>query len=115
MKTIKLIAIGLFLVFQNGIFAQETGEIKGVVMDGETNLPVIGATAKVYYAGNLIGDVTDVEGKFTITPLVSGTYVMEVSFMGKASIERTIVVKSSQIAFRDTVVLYTVRVPFAFK
>ena len=52
MKIIKLIAISLFLVFQNGIFAQETGEIHGVIMDGDDNVPLVGATVKVYYAGN---------------------------------------------------------------
>ena len=105
MKTIKLIAIGLFFLFQNGIFAQETGEIQGVIMEGETNLPLISATVKVYYAGNLIGDVTDFDGKFTIKPLVAGTYMLEVSYIGKATKKQKIIVKSSQIAFRDTIVL----------
>ena len=106
MKIIKLIAISLFLVFQNGIFAQETGEIHGVIMDGDNNTPLIGATVKVYYAGNLIGSVTDIDGKFKITPLVSGTYIMEVNFMGKDTAKQKVIVKSSQIAFRDTVTLY---------
>jgi len=107
MKTIKLIFIGTFLLLQNGIIAQETGEIQGVVMDYEEKEPVFGATVKVFYAGNLIGSTTDMDGKFTIKPLISGTYILEVTYTGKNQVNKTIVVKSNQIAFRDTVILFT--------
>ncbi|MDB4088380.1 TonB-dependent receptor [Flavobacteriales bacterium] len=106
MKTIKNILFGALLVsFGLTSMSQGTGEIKGLIWDYDENEPLPYATAKVSYAGNTIGDVSDFDGRFTIKPLQPGTYLLEVSFAGKEPKNITLEVKSGQIALRDTVFL----------
>lgn len=89
-----------------GLSAQGTGEIKGVVMDKETGLTLIGAAVSIEYAGNLIGDATNIDGKYTIKPIPAGTYTVTISFAGKASVKKTgVVIKTDQVYFVDTVYL----------
>ncbi|MEN8929081.1 MAG: TonB-dependent receptor [Flavobacteriales bacterium] len=108
MKTIKHILIGVLLAsFGLTGMSQGTGEIKGLVWDFDEKEPLPFATASVSYAGNTIGDASDMDGKFNIKPLQSGTYTLTVSCVGKETRTFPIVVKSGQIAFRDTVFLAT--------
>lgn len=108
MKTIQnilllaLIAIGTMSLAQSG-----TGEIKGVVIDQETGETIIGANVSVTYAGNLIGDASDISGKFNIKPLRPGTYIMTTTFTGMDTSRITLIIKSGQIAFRDTIFMTT--------
>lgn len=112
MKTIKNILFGAILLsFGLTGISQGTGEIKGVIWDYEENAPLPYATAKVSYAGNTIGDLSDFDGRFTIKPLQPGTYLLEVSFAAKNPFTKKIIVKSGQIAFRDTVFLSANELP----
>ena len=62
-----------------GMFAQTTHEIKGVVVDGQTNDPIIGAT--VHVPGTSAGAATDIDGNFALRVPASAKTV-EVSYIG---------------------------------
>ncbi len=108
MKTIKNILLGAFFM-SFGLLgtSQGTGEIKGIIWDFDNNEPLYSATARVSHAGNTIGDLSDINGRFTIKPLQPGTYLLEVSFVGFKPTTRKLVVKAGQIALRDTIFLST--------
>jgi hypothetical protein len=107
MKTIKLISLTLLIL--GGIQAKsqsDVGQIKGYIYDGDNNEPLFSATAKITYAGNAVGSTTDFNGKFLIGSLQPGTYVLEISYLGKKKSTQKILVKSGQVALRDTVFLF---------
>ena len=103
MKTTKHILIALLMGFGISAIGQGTGEIKGVIFDVDENKPALFASAYVTYAGNPIGTTSDEKGKFHLNSLQPGTYTLVVSTTGRATVKKEILVKSGQIAFRDTI------------
>jgi outer membrane receptor protein involved in Fe transport len=61
------------------------GEIEGVVMEAESNVPLEYATIAVYSLADsslITGSITDPKGKFTISAINPGKYYIEVRYMG---------------------------------
>lgn len=56
-----------------------SGSIEGVITDGATNEPLIGATVRL--EGTSFGGITDMDGKFTITGIPKGVYTVVISFV----------------------------------
>ncbi len=84
-----------FILLPMNVFCQT--KVEGIVKDGQTGEPLIGAT--VSYAPAK-GVVTDVDGKFSMT-LQPGTYKLTVSYVGYESQTKEITVgkKNSLIEF----------------
>lgn len=102
----------LVLLVNGTIFAQSTGEIKGVVIDKETGETIVGASVWVYYGGNMVGASTDLDGKYTIKPLIPGTYSVNSSSVGKSRTTiNNIEVKPDKIYFMDTIALRDTSLP----
>jgi len=74
-----LCAIVLGFFCQNA-FAQQTGTIKGQIIDSTANETIIGATVQI--ENTTIGAATDVEGNFQITNVQVGTYTVVISMLG---------------------------------
>lgn len=75
----KFILLLLFVLSIQFLFAQEKRMVKGQVIGGEDNLPLIGVTVMI--KGTTIGTITDFDGKFTIS--ISGANdVLVFSMMG---------------------------------
>ena len=74
-----------FLVFSHvaPAAAQEGGSITGVVVDGETGEPLIGANAVL--PGGTTGGTTDIDGRYAITGLEIGRYDVTFSYVGYQS------------------------------
>ncbi|MCB9194918.1 MAG: carboxypeptidase-like regulatory domain-containing protein [Flavobacteriales bacterium] len=102
MKTITLIALALLNL---GLYAQNTfGEIKGKVFEADTKEPIIGANVFVMANGELVGAQTDINGKFTIKPLASGTYDLHIKYIGMQEVVMEgLVVRPDEITFADDV------------
>lgn len=49
-----------------------SGSLHGVITDGATKEPLIGATVRL--EGTSLGGITDMDGKFTITGIPKGVY-----------------------------------------
>ena len=80
-------------------FAQ-TGSIKGTLTDKQMNnepLPF----ANVLIKDSSKGTTSDFDGLYTIDDLAPGTYVVEFSFVGYQTIEKTIAISVNQIVTLD--------------
>ncbi len=75
MKFFYLIAISLITV----VGFSQTGSIKGVIKDSQSQEAIIGAT--VIITGTTNGSATDINGEFTIPKVQPGTYSLTISFV----------------------------------
>lgn len=72
--------------------------IKGQIFDATTGETLPTATVFVKYADQMIGTTTDMDGRFTLKPLPSGTYNLTVQFTGyKTRIVEGVIVKKDKI------------------
>ena len=58
----------------------QSSTVTGVVISGEDDQPVIGASVLV--KGTTLGTITDIDGKFTIADVPSSSKLLQVSFVG---------------------------------
>lgn len=78
MKKLLLLLV-MILGIAVGAWSQ-TSDIHGIVMSGEDNEPVVGASVKV--TGTQLATVTDVDGKFVIKGVPSSAKTLTVSYVG---------------------------------
>src|SRR5882757_9933297 len=72
-----------------------TGSLAGKVLEKKSNAPLAGAT--VYIPDLKIGAVADAEGHYSFKSLPSGTYLVEVRFVGYKSVTRNITISGSVV------------------
>ena len=103
MKPITLLFTFLFSLILGVASAQQTPDKKeparllGVAKDLKTGNPVGYATAALYKAGttaSIAGAVADGNGVFYITGFATGTYELQLSFLGYETVKRTVNVNS---------------------
>ncbi len=63
-------------------FSQSFGEIHGILKDYQTGEPMAFATVSTEYGGKLIGETTDIDGRFKLKPLHPGTYDLQFKYLG---------------------------------
>ncbi len=84
-KKILALQFLFFLIFFSGIsFAGNTGKITGTITDAKTGEILIGANVLV--EGTQLGASADVNGKYFILGVPSGTYSLKASFIGYQSV-----------------------------
>jgi len=84
----RLKYIILFSLFSVSlIFAQNRGNIRGIITDQETGEPLIGANILV--KGTYHGASSDVDGFFIVQDIAPGEYLLEVSFIGYKVVQKT--------------------------
>jgi len=99
--------IALFLFIASNSFAQ-LGEVKGFVKNKETGKPIWNSHIYVEFAGNLIGDVTDFDGKYTIAALSPGTYTVITKMQGYAPVKiKDVLVTSGKSSYVNVEMLAT--------
>jgi len=79
-KILKALLALVILLSANSLFAQNTGTLKGNVIDAKTKEPLIGAT--VVIEGTTNGSPTDLNGNYTIPDVAVGSYNIQCSFIG---------------------------------
>lgn len=79
--------------------AQNLGEIRGKIIEKETNEPMIGVSVWVDVNGVPQGVLTDLDGKFVIKPLNPGKYTLYASMVGKNKIGQQMEVLPNQISY----------------
>lgn len=73
-----LILVSLcIIIFSASLFGASTGKLKGVLIDKESNGPVIGASVMI--VGTTKGGVTDFDGKYLIRDVEPGKYQLKIS------------------------------------
>ena len=91
-KIALLIAINFFALFS---FAQK-GNIRGVIIDKD-GIAISGASVSIT-ALNL-ATVSDLEGRFTLVNIPTGTYFLSVSYLGFTDLEERIVIHAKETTF----------------
>lgn len=76
----KLLTLGIFLLAPVAIAFAQTGSVTGTITDAKTGETIIGAN--VYINSVQRGASTNLDGKYTISNLESGTYTLRVTFVG---------------------------------
>ncbi|QQS52238.1 MAG: TonB-dependent receptor [Bacteroidota bacterium] len=84
MQLIKIYSIAAYLIFVcNFANAQPITQIvRGVILDKESQAPLIGATIVINNSNPLIGSTTDTEGNYKLTGVPIGRYDFKVSYIG---------------------------------
>jgi hypothetical protein len=85
----NFLLLGFFTFLCTCVSAQE---ITGLLMDGNTNEPLPFANVSVYGTDEALvrGTSTDLDGRYRITALTTGTYRLEASFLGYANQSQTV-------------------------
>ncbi len=98
MKTRKTLSTIAGLLMAGAALAQQTGEIRGRVLDPDDNALFM-ATVHVERGGDLIGTTTDDDGRFVLKPLQPGLYDVHISFVGlKPYVKQAVRVNPEKIA-----------------
>ena len=98
----RIIAVWLFLLTP---CIAKAGSLEGIVKDGETSAPLVGA--RVVLEDGPPGTETDARGKFAFASVSPGTYTLRVSHVGYEVLIR----KDIQVTERATGVLQLVMLP----
>ena len=80
LATLVLLCVGATIAY-----GATTGAISGVITDSQTGEPVVGATVMIM--GTNLGASTDVDGRYTILNVPVGTYTLQISSVGYATVE----------------------------
>ena len=83
----KKLFLFLLILLGGVLFAQSKGSLNGKVTDNKTNEGLPGVN--IIIKGTHFGTVTDVQGRFTINGISSGSYTVEVSLIGYKTIQYT--------------------------
>lgn len=97
----KLIVSLIALLLSTSIFSQDTGSVAGTISDKDFNNEPL-AFANIFLKGTDKGGSTDIDGKFEITNVVPGEYVLIVSFLGYETLELTINVTANRVTTIST-------------
>jgi hypothetical protein len=83
----SILLLAFLLLTAPAAFGQLKGSLKGKVTDAKTGeaLPSVNITVKGTYYGN----VTNLNGEFTVTNINPGTYIVDVSLIGYKTVEYT--------------------------
>ncbi|TDS16015.1 outer membrane receptor protein involved in Fe transport [Sphingobacterium paludis] len=87
-KNVKLLFIFILSPF---ILLAQTGKIEAIVVDAETNEPIIGASASLLQQADkkyVLGAQSDIQGNLSFNGVRPGSYALRVTYVGKQDIIR---------------------------
>ena len=90
----KLQMLLALLCMSIGLAVAQVTKVTGVVVDADTDEPIIGASVLV--KGTTIGTITDIDGKYTIENIPSGSKSLVISFVGMRTVEVAITTSNAQ-------------------
>ncbi len=70
----------------------QSGSISGTIYDEDLNEPLIGASVQI--VGTTKGGITDINGKFLIRDVATGSYQLKISYYGFETITKNVTVTS---------------------
>ena len=76
----------LLLLFILSAMAVMAGTLSGTILDKQTGEPMTGATVQIM--GTTVGSVADLDGNYIINNIQSGTYTIEVKYVGYKDIQQ---------------------------
>ena len=99
----KLMLLLTCLFVGIGLVTAQVTKVSGVVTSAEDGLPVVGASILV--KGTTVGNVTDMDGKFTLSNVPSSARTLMISFIGMKTIEVAVKPNLTITLHSDTEVL----------
>ena len=81
----KLQVLLIFLCMTIGMITAQVTKVTGIVIDADTNEPIIGASVLV--KGTTIGSITDVNGRYEVVNIPNGSKTLTISFVGMRTME----------------------------
>jgi hypothetical protein len=90
-----VLALGLFSIAS---YSQH-GEVRGIVYDKETGVPI--DYASVYLKENLLGSVTDGNGFYHISKIPPGTYTLFCSYLGYDSVRISVNITAGRVTTQN--------------
>ncbi len=95
----KFLLVLFLFVGSFGLTQAQNCVVKGLLLDKNTNEPL--SFANIAVKGTQIGTVSDFEGKYTLTNIEAGRYVIQISYVGYKAEEREITLTSGQVLILD--------------
>ena len=80
----KLSILLLMITFQQTM--SQSGTIKGVILDKQSEIPLIGATVELLEQDNSFGVVSDLDGRFILEDTPIGRQIIRISYIGYESL-----------------------------
>ena len=90
----KLQMLLALLCMSIGLAMAQVTKVTGVVVDADTEEPIIGASVLV--KGTTIGTITDIDGKYEISNIPAGSKSLMISFVGMRTVEVPITTSAPQ-------------------
>ena len=90
----KLQMLLAFLCIGIGLAVAQVTKVTGVVVDADTEEPIIGASVLV--KGTTIGTITDIDGKYEINNIPATGKSLMISFVGMRTVEVPITTSAPQ-------------------
>ncbi len=90
---LKLLVGLVYLILTVGLFGEGTGSIRGVIVTAEGKIPL--QSAEVIIKNTEMGTVSNKDGKFELTNLPNGTYLLTTQFIGYNTKETPITIESN--------------------
>ncbi len=84
-----------FFIFISCICFGQTGDITGVILDEQSELPLAGATVELLGSNEPKGTITDFDGYFRLTNVPVGRQTIRVSYIGFESVTLPNIIVSS--------------------
>jgi hypothetical protein len=78
----NLILVSAFLPMLNTLSQSLTQNIKGIILDNDSQTPLFGASVLVVGTNPLLGGITNVDGSFRINNVPVGRYDIKVTYVG---------------------------------
>jgi hypothetical protein len=96
----KLTTLLTVILFISSSALAQLGTIKGIVKDKKTGETIPGASVYIETGGNKQGTASDIDGKYTITPVNVGTHTVNISVIGYQPMKiSNIPISSNRIAY----------------
>ena len=95
-----ILLCGLLVSALSAFAAAPTGRVSGVLVDGDTGEPVIGAVVEMNGLGGLDAarqQMTDIDGRFALNDLAYGRYEMKFTFLGYKELVKTVAVNGASV------------------
>ena len=99
-RFIRSVSIFTLLILTFCSAALSAANITGIVKDMDSGEPLMEAAVKLVTAKDstfVAGVTTDIDGKFTLSNIKAGKYVLTVSYIGYADLEKPVTVANSNV------------------
>jgi CarboxypepD_reg-like domain len=94
---VKILVLSCFLIITTSVLSQNLEQnIRGSVVDNESNYPLVGSKIKVIDLDPVLGGICNDKGSFSISKVPIGKHTLEISSIGYETKRMSVIVKSGK-------------------